>query len=124
MTPLSRAEIARRYRERHPERAKETQRRYKKKNKDKLYRSYRAWRYGLSADELKALEAVTNCELCDVELTTGRGAVGRCIDHDHETDKVRGVLCNLCNKMLGSAKDNPETLFRAAQYLNHHQETK
>lgn len=119
---LSSYEITRRWRENNPERAKESRRRYEEKHRDKICLRLRARKYGLTVEEAKALEAVTNCELCDIELTTGRGSTGRCIDHNHETGKVRGVLCNSCNRMLGSSKDNPETLIRAAQHLNHHQE--
>jgi hypothetical protein len=39
------------------------------------------------------------------------------IDHCHVTNKFRGLLCRSCNAMLGMAKDNPDTLLRALQYL-------
>src|SRR3990167_7285421 len=39
------------------------------------------------------------------------------IDHDHKTLQVRGLLCGLCNSMLGMAKDSPARLFRAIGYL-------
>jgi len=39
----------------------------------------------------------TNCNYCNVELTTGRGRYSKCLDHNHSTGEIRGVLCKLCN---------------------------
>jgi hypothetical protein len=39
------------------------------------------------------------------------------IDHDHVTNKVRGILCDLCNRGLGYFKDNPDVLRLAANYV-------
>lgn len=39
------------------------------------------------------------------------------VDHNHDTDKVRGLLCNNCNSMLGYALDNPRRLQLGIDYL-------
>ena len=39
------------------------------------------------------------------------------VDHCHETGRVRGVLCFNCNSGLGLLRDNPEAMYRAADYL-------
>lgn len=136
---LTGAERTRRYYERNKEKVKEYNRRYRQENRERILEKRRgcpkeaayrrnglprryATMYGITVEQAEALLQVTHCQVCDVELTVGRSNTARCIDHDHETGKVRGVLCGSCNKMLGFAKDNPETLLRAANYVNHHQE--
>ena len=39
------------------------------------------------------------------------------VDHNHETGKVRGLLCNDCNRGIGLLKDNPMFLANALKYL-------
>lgn len=39
------------------------------------------------------------------------------VDHDHETGKVRGLLCQRCNSIIGMALENIEVLESAIQYI-------
>ena len=67
------------------------------------------YRYGLTTDEVEALETVKRCAICH-----GPGEV---IDHCHDTGRLRGVLCHPCNQSLGKMHDSPALLRRAAKYL-------
>ncbi len=42
------------------------------------------------------------------------------VEHDHKTNKVRGLTCNGCNRGLGFFDDNPAKLRAAAEYLEKH----
>lgn len=43
-----------------------------------------------------------------------------CIDHDHETGEVRGIICNRCNVALGGFRDSAVLLRAAVRYLEKH----
>lgn len=72
-------------------------------------------RYGLEAHEYEALLKKHNgaCGICEDRR-------GLCVDHDHETGSVRGILCQACNKALGSTSAEVERISRALVYLRNH----
>ena len=41
-----------------------------------------------------------------------------CIDHDHDTGKIRGLLCPNCNRGIGLLRDNADLLRKAATYID------
>lgn len=64
------------------------------------------------------------CAICG-EPETARGRKGGmkvlAVDHDHQTMKVRALLCQACNRMLGYARDNRAILLSAVAYLDKHE---
>lgn len=76
--------------------------------------------HGIERDEADRLSAAqgNRCATCG-EPPTGRGHCGRLhVDHDHETGRIRGLLCNRCNQALGLVHDRPETLRAMIEYLS------
>jgi hypothetical protein len=73
-------------------------------------------KYGLEPEQFdEMLEAQDfECAICTTDTPT---KIGWCVDHNHSTGAVRGILCNHCNVMLGNARDNPAILLAGAQYL-------
>lgn len=65
----------------------------------------------ISDEKLKELkQSITHCVICGSKEKL-------VVDHDHKTGKIRGLLCNHCNRGLGHFKDDPMLLEFAAQYL-------
>lgn len=56
-----------------------------------------------------------SCEICGMGYT--KGNVSLHIDHDHSTGKIRGVLCEKCNKGIGLFNDSADLLKSAIKYL-------
>ena len=52
------------------------------------------------------------CAICSGTCTKALAA-----DHDHNTGRFRGLLCNGCNRGLGYFKDNGKLLTSAVEYL-------
>jgi hypothetical protein len=71
--------------------------------------------YGLSNEAVQAMiaEQKDACGICGDPIS-----LAKChVDHCHATKKVRGILCGRCNQALGLFRDNPETIRRAALYV-------
>lgn len=71
-------------------------------------------RYRITEEQYKALvdAADGSCEIC------GADNVRRLyVDHCHDSEVIRGVLCRSCNLVLGFANDNPDVLLKAVEYL-------
>jgi hypothetical protein len=93
----------------------------KRRNADNNFRS----KYGISVvDFNKRLEEQSNqCSICGIKLTKSvdrKSPIRACQDHDHKTDRLRDILCNRCNLMLGYADDNIDILEKAIAYLQRH----
>jgi hypothetical protein len=65
------------------------------------------YQYGEMVEEQNGI-----CAICKSELS-----YRLYVDHDHTTNKVRGLLCSKCNMMIGLAKDNESILDNAISYL-------
>lgn len=77
-------------------------------------------KYGLTKFQFEELLIDQNfqCAICDTKFEGNeKGYESICVDHDHETNEVRGLLCRYCNIGLGKFKDNVESLRQAANYL-------
>jgi hypothetical protein len=74
-------------------------------------------KYGITLEEHQVLQTAQNnkCNICNVEFDKKI-----CVDHDHITKKVRGLLCTNCNLALGLIKDNPLICDGMKEYLMRH----
>ena len=80
-------------------------------------------RYGIPKGRYEKLLVAQDgkCAICGSDDPGRRGNEGLrrfAIDHIHDNGKrVRGLLCDTCNKGIGQLKDSPELLRKAADYL-------
>lgn len=97
-----------------------TQQEYAKSDKARLKnREYMLKaRYGISLSQYDKLSLSQNhaCAICKNPDSADNGRY-LVIDHDHQTNKVRGLLCDKCNRALGSFNDDPQKLQNAILYL-------
>ena len=118
----------------HPEKTKESYRKYYLKNRDKKLaqgkiryektKELKKWqtierKYKITKEDFNnMLESQGGkCAICGDE-NINQWTLN--IDHCHKTGKIRGILCNLCNTALGSFKEDISLIKNAINYLNKH----
>jgi hypothetical protein len=100
-----------------PEQRREELRRYPCRSPIGRRKEHLKARYRLTLEQWEALfESQGRC--CAICQNPDPGwKRGWHTDHDHETNKVRGILCHLCNRTLGHAKDNIDWFLAFVAYL-------
>lgn len=58
--------------------------------------------------------ALDECEICSSRKRL-------VIDHDHNSGNIRGILCNMCNTMIGYAHEDTHVLIAAIEYILRYQ---
>lgn len=92
----------------------------KRRNTCKDCRSRHRKATRITKEEHNHLRKIHNnvCAICGIDsITLGKELS---IDHNHETQKIRGLLCNSCNTGLGFFKDSTTLLSIAIEYLVTH----
>lgn len=75
--------------------------------------------YGITFDDYKKIWISQEgcCAICKTFQTEVKNKRALCVDHNHMTNEVRGLLCEPCNLMLGVAKENCNILQCAIEYI-------
>lgn len=75
-------------------------------------------KFNLTEDEYRDFQDNQKgmCAICGISLVTP-DRINPCIDHNHKTEEVRGLLCQKCNSGLGNFNDSPSQLIKAYEYL-------
>jgi hypothetical protein len=73
-------------------------------------------KYKISIEKYNELLENQNgvCAICGEKDSRGTALA---VDHDHETQECRGLLCRHCNLGIGNFKNNPSNLDKASKYL-------
>lgn len=76
------------------------------------------YKFNISIDEYNSIlkKQDNKCAICNMSETQRNLAV----DHCHKTGKIRGLLCNRCNKGIGLFSDNTTRLTAAIAYIEKH----
>lgn len=91
---------------------------YCAKNRQKKESQRKVREYGVAPDDLKRMLAHQGgvCAICGG--LAGKKGFG--VDHDHDSKKVRGLLCQTCNLAIGLLKDSSAVAQLAVNYLKKH----
>lgn len=101
-----------------PERAYQKARQWRKKNKEKVELYHKKYRlrkkYNMTLDDYDDLmkKQENRCGICNKFFKKIPD-----LDHNHQTGKIRGLLCHNCNLLLGLCSENESILLNAIQWI-------
>jgi hypothetical protein len=74
-------------------------------------------RYGISIDDYNLMFDTQNgcCAICKKHQSELKKSLF--VDHDHNTEKIRGLICFRCNAALGLFNDDINNLLNAIKHL-------
>ena len=89
---------------------------YKAKVKERRYNS----KYGIDFQRYDEILEIQDgvCAICKGEDFGRKGLERFLVDHCHDTDKVRGLVCNNCNSLIGFSREDTTLIQNAIKYLN------
>lgn len=78
--------------------------------------------YGITAEQYNEMFSNQNgcCAICAIHQSKLKRRLS--VDHNHDTGKVRELLCNHCNSALGIMRESTELFNKAINYLQKHKE--
>ncbi len=90
---------------------------YYKKHPEKIKHNYLLRTYGITYEEYNTLFVLQKgqCAICGAHQSELKKSL--CVDHNHNTKKIRGLLCSKCNTGLGNFNDSLEMLHKAQDFL-------
>lgn len=95
---------------------------YQKTEKGQLctHRNHLKRKYGITVEMYNMIFSRQGgkCAICETEQKDLDRRL--CVDHDHSTGKIRGLLCRFCNTGVGDFKEDVDRMFRAINYLEIH----
>jgi len=101
--------------EKNKEHRAEKGRKWYNENKERTRNSQLIRVFGITLDEYNIMLDKQN-DRCAI---CGENVGGKsfAVDHDHLSGKVRGLLCGSCNVGIGHFRDDPELLEKAIEYI-------
>jgi len=111
------AAIQKEWREANPDRVAAIQKEWREANPDRAAAIKLQYRYGVSLADYNAMLETQDdsCAICG--RTAEEEGQRLAVDHDHDTDEVRGLLCGNCNRAIGLFQHDPKLLRGATIYL-------
>ncbi len=126
---ISHTKASRKWQSKNPEKCSTKTRRWREKNKDRdrliRRRSVLKKQYGLTPEKVEEMFEIQGRKCanpgCD-SISPGRKGWDWSVDHNHTTNKVRGILCNGCNTSLGLLKEDGRKIAGLIEYLKKYEE--
>lgn len=104
---------------------KECSKLYPKKRTENYMRNYDLMKsYSISHNEYNRMLALQHgeCAICGIKESD---LIGRkkylCVDHNHDTGVIRGLICDKCNRGIGLLQDSIDLLEKSILYLKKYQ---